>query len=285
MARIEVSTHVEADPARVWALLTDWEAQVDWMRDAVDVSVRGDRREGVGVVLRCRTRIAAGLTVDDDLVTTAWDEPRRLEVRHTGWLIRGLAAFELEPTAHGTRVTWWEEIDPPLGPLGEALARLLAVPLVTRVFRSSLAAFKRRCESPAASGQRLLPPARRRVASGSAYEPRFGFSRALRAGDRVVVAGTAPIWPDGSCPGDAETQARRCFDIILSALAEAGAGPQHVVRTRMFLLDAADAEAVGRVHGAVFAEVRPAATMVVVAALVDPRWRVEIEAEAVIDQS
>jgi enamine deaminase RidA (YjgF/YER057c/UK114 family) len=127
------------------------------------------------------------------------------------------------------------------------------------------------------------PSGRRRIASGSPYEPVVGFSRALRVGGRVLVSGTAPIWPDGSCDPDPEVQAARCLEIILAALAEAGAGPEHVVRTRMYLVDPGDWEAVGRAHGAVFAEVRPAATMVVVAALLDPRWRVEIEAEAILD--
>jgi enamine deaminase RidA (YjgF/YER057c/UK114 family) len=123
---------------------------------------------------------------------------------------------------------------------------------------------------------------RRRVASGSPFEPVIGYSRAVRVGDRVLVAGTAPIWPDGSCDPDPEAQAARCLAIILAALAEAGAGPEHVVRTRMYLLDPADWEAVGRAHGAVFADVRPVSTMVVVAGLLDPRWRVEIEAEALL---
>jgi enamine deaminase RidA (YjgF/YER057c/UK114 family) len=127
-------------------------------------------------------------------------------------------------------------------------------------------------------------PDRRRVTSGSPFEPVVGFSRALRVADRVLVAGTAPIWPDGSCDPDPERQAARCLEIVLAALAEAGAGPEHVVRTRMFLVDPADWEAVGRAHGAVFGAVRPAATMVVVTALLDPRWRVEIEAEAVVTQ-
>jgi enamine deaminase RidA (YjgF/YER057c/UK114 family) len=127
------------------------------------------------------------------------------------------------------------------------------------------------------------PTGRRRVASGSLYEPLIGFSRALRVGDRVLVAGTAPIWPDGSCDPDPGAQAARCLEIILAALAEAGAGPEQVVRTRMYLLDPADWEAVGRAHGEVFAGVRPVATMVVVAGLLDPRWRVEMEAEAVLD--
>jgi len=123
---------------------------------------------------------------------------------------------------------------------------------------------------------------RQRVASGSPYEPAVGFSRALRVGDRVLVSGTAPIWPDGSCDPDPEAQAARCLEIVLAALAEAGAGPGEVVRTRMYLVDPADWEAVGRAHAAVFAGTRPAATMVVVAALLDPRWRVEIEAEALL---
>ena len=127
-----------------------------------------------------------------------------------------------------------------------------------------------------------MTTARRRIASGSPYEPVIGFSRAVRVGDRVLVSGTAPIWPDGSCDPDPEAQAARCLEIILTALAEAGAGPEHVVRTRIYLVDPADWEAVGRAHGAVFADVRPAATLLVVTALLDPRWRVEIEAEALV---
>lgn len=125
---------------------------------------------------------------------------------------------------------------------------------------------------------------RRRISSGSPYEPTIGFSRAVRVGDRVVVAGTAPVWPDGSCDPDPYAQARRCLEIITAALAEAGAGPEHVVRTRLYLTDAADWEAVGRAHGEVFADIRPASTMVVVAALLDTRWKVEMEAEAVLTQ-
>lgn len=123
---------------------------------------------------------------------------------------------------------------------------------------------------------------RRLISSGSPFEPTIGFSRAVVVGDRVLVSGTAPVWPDGSCPDDAEVQARRCFEIIGAALADAGSSLTDVVRTRMFLVAAGDGEAVGRAHGAVFGDVRPAATMVVVAALLDPRWRVEIEAEAVL---
>ena len=124
--------------------------------------------------------------------------------------------------------------------------------------------------------------ARKLVASGSPFEPRIGFSRAVRVGDRVLVAGTAPVWPDGSCDPDPGVQAARCLEIIVSALAEAGAGPEHVVRTRMYVLSAGDAGPVGDAHGRVFGTVRPASTMVVVAGLLDPRWKVEIEAEAVL---
>ena len=126
---------------------------------------------------------------------------------------------------------------------------------------------------------------RKRVSSGSPYEPPIGFCRAIVVGDRVLVSGTAPVWPDGSCDPDPERQAARCFEIILAALVECGATAADVVRTRMYLADAADWEAVGRAHGAVFGEVRPASTMVVVAALLDTRWKVEIEAEAVIERA
>jgi len=124
---------------------------------------------------------------------------------------------------------------------------------------------------------------RTRISSGSPYEPVIGFSRAVRVGDRVVVAGTAPVWSDGSCDPDPAAQARRCLEIVAAALREAGAEMRHVVRTRMYMTSAADWEAIGRAHGEWFGEVRPAATMVVVAALLDPRWKVEIEAEAVLD--
>ena len=122
----------------------------------------------------------------------------------------------------------------------------------------------------------------RRASSGSPWEEKVGFSRAVRVGDRVMVSGTAPVWADGSCEPGAEAQARRCFEIIAAALADVGARMEHVVRTRMFITDAADAEAVGSVHSSFFSETRPSATMVVVAGLLDPRWRVEIEAEALI---
>jgi enamine deaminase RidA (YjgF/YER057c/UK114 family) len=123
---------------------------------------------------------------------------------------------------------------------------------------------------------------RQRIASGSPFEPTIGFSRAVRVDDRVVVSGTGPVMPAGCCPDDAGDQARRCFEIIAAALTEAGASLDDVVRTRMYITAAAHADAVGAVHGELLGHVRPAATMVIVAALLDPAWKVEIEAEAVL---
>jgi enamine deaminase RidA (YjgF/YER057c/UK114 family) len=123
---------------------------------------------------------------------------------------------------------------------------------------------------------------RRRVSGPSPFEERIGFSRAIRVGDRVLVAGTAPVWEDGSCDPDPELQARRCIEIVETALEGAGASLADVVRTRQFIVDPGDAEAVGRAHAAAFGDARPVSTMVVVAALLDPRWKVEIEAEAIV---
>jgi enamine deaminase RidA (YjgF/YER057c/UK114 family) len=123
---------------------------------------------------------------------------------------------------------------------------------------------------------------RQRVTSGSSFEETIGFSRALRVGERVLVSGTAPVWPDGSCDPDPERQASRCMEIIVAALKEAGARADQITRTRMYITDPAHAKAVGRAHAGAFGEARPAATMVVVAGLLDPRWKVEVEAEAQI---
>ena len=105
----------------------------------------------------------------------------------------------------------------------------------------------------------------------------------MRVGERIFIAGTAPVEADGSStPGDADTQARRCFAIIVRAIEDLGGSIENIVRTRMLITNAADADAVGAVHGELFRDIRPAATMVVVAALLRPEWRVEIEAEAVV---
>ena len=125
---------------------------------------------------------------------------------------------------------------------------------------------------------------RRHFSSGSPYEPKIGISRALRVGERVLVSGTAPIWPDGSCDPDPAAQARRCFEIITAALREAGAEPGDVVRTRMFITDAADGEVIGAAHAEAFGEARPVSTMVVVSGFLDRRWKCEIEAEAIVSR-
>ena len=123
----------------------------------------------------------------------------------------------------------------------------------------------------------------RHTSGASPYEATYGFSRAVRVGDRIIVSGTAPLEPDGSStPGDAAAQARRCFAIILGAIEELGGTAADGVRTRMFITDPADADAVGAVHGEIFGAIRPASTMVVVAALLRPEWRIEIEAEALV---
>jgi enamine deaminase RidA (YjgF/YER057c/UK114 family) len=124
---------------------------------------------------------------------------------------------------------------------------------------------------------------RRRISSGSPFEPIVGYSRAVRVGDRVVVSGTAPVMPDGADPPpDAYGQAKRCLEIVATALDEAGATLADVVRTRVYLVRTADFEEVGRAHGEAFRDIRPANTTLTVTALVDPRWLVEIEAEAVL---
>jgi enamine deaminase RidA (YjgF/YER057c/UK114 family) len=120
---------------------------------------------------------------------------------------------------------------------------------------------------------------RRLVPAVSPMAATVGYSRAVRDGRHVYVAGTAPIGIDSTDPYE---QAKRCLEIVTAALEELGAKPEHVVRTRVYLVDAADWEAVGRAHGEVFADVRPASAMIVVAGLLDPGWRVEIEAEAVV---
>jgi enamine deaminase RidA (YjgF/YER057c/UK114 family) len=123
---------------------------------------------------------------------------------------------------------------------------------------------------------------RQLISSGTAFEARVGYSRAVRVGDRVWVSGTAPIMPgDADPPANPYEQARVCLAIIERALAEAGASLDDVVRTRIFVTDARHIDEVGRAHGEAFARARPATTGIVTT-LLDARWLVEIEAEAVI---
>src|SRR3954447_5712428 len=126
---------------------------------------------------------------------------------------------------------------------------------------------------------------RQHARSGSPYESSIGFSRAVRVGTTIAVSGTAPVWPDGEVDPDPGVQARRCWQIALAALEELDGRPQDVIRTRQYVVSADVAEAVGAVHRQVFADVRPASTMVVVAGLLDPRWVVEVEADAVLSRS
>lgn len=125
--------------------------------------------------------------------------------------------------------------------------------------------------------------ARRHAFTGSPFEKRFGFARAVREGNRIIVAGTGPVEEDGSStPGDAAAQAERCFVLILRAIEELGGSAKDVVRTRMLLTDFEDQDAVGAVHARFFGEARPAATMAGVAWLCRKEWKVEIEAEAIL---
>ena len=122
---------------------------------------------------------------------------------------------------------------------------------------------------------------RRLISSGSSFEQRFGYSRAVVVGDRIFVAGTAPIMADDTDPpDDPYGQMRRCLEIVENALREAGAGLEHVVRTRVYLTDAAHANEAMRAHGEAFESTRPACTAIV-CDLLDPRWLLEVEVEAV----
>ncbi len=143
------------------------------------------------------------------------------------------------------------------------------------------------CATGTSSEPATVPPMddRQRVSSGSPWELTVGYSRALRVGDRVFVAGTAPTWSDGQVDPDPAAQARRCLEIIAEGLAAVGSSLRDVVRTRMYLIDAADFEAIGAVHGEMLAEALPVNTTVVVAGLLDPRWKIEFEVEAVLRSS
>lgn len=128
--------------------------------------------------------------------------------------------------------------------------------------------------------------ATRRITSASPFETQFGFCRGIRHGNQISIAGTAPIGPDGKTVGigDPAAQARRCFDIIVDTINALGGSIEHTTRTRMFLTNIDDWQTIGAVHGEYFGKIQPVATMVAVAALIDPQWLVEIEAEALVEQ-
>lgn len=128
--------------------------------------------------------------------------------------------------------------------------------------------------------------ARKNISTKSPFEEQIGFSRAVRVGNHIFISGTAPIAEDGStaCPGDAYGQAKRCLDIIKSAVETSGGVLSDVIRTRTYVTDASVWEDVGRAHGEYFADIKPASTLVVVNGLVREDWLVEIEAEAIVEE-
>ena len=149
--RLEVVQEVAAPRALVWDVLTEWERQPEWMLDAKEVHVLTPERTGEGVTLRCPTNLM-GITVQDVMRVTGWDEPSYLEVTHLGKIITGHGAFELaEIDEYTTRITWWEEIDPPLGAFGEWGASTFVLPIIRRIFARSLRGLAELAETEAAS--------------------------------------------------------------------------------------------------------------------------------------
>lgn len=147
MAFFRVLVDVDAPVERVWRLLENWEGSAEWMVDATTVEVLSDRRTGVGTRVRAVTRIA-GVPLTDVMEVVAWEEPRLIAVQHHGWPIRGLAWFELRPSrTGGTWFEWAEELDPPLGPLGE-LGGLVLRSAIERVLRKSAKKLKQLAEVP-----------------------------------------------------------------------------------------------------------------------------------------
>ena len=144
--RIDLHQDTSATIDVVWDVLTKWEEQPRWMLDAKEVHVTSEHREGVGVELRCPTNLL-GFTVQDTMRVTRWEPPHVLEVVHTGRIITGIGAFELSERDGGTRIGWWEEVDPPLGALGEFGANLFVAPIVRRIFRRSLRNLARASEA------------------------------------------------------------------------------------------------------------------------------------------
>lgn len=126
---------------------------------------------------------------------------------------------------------------------------------------------------------------RKLVSSGSAFEPKIGFSRAVRVGQHIMVSGTAPLAPGGgtAARGDLYAQTKRCLEIIEKAINDAGGKREHVVRTRMFLKDMSNWQEAGRAHGEFFKDIRPASTMIEIVQAIDPSWLIEIEADAIVD--
>ena len=247
-------------------------------------------REGEGVP----ARVLANMNVELFKVRTAvkfiigrGDRPAVGEVRLTPRAKRVIALAIQESEALGHNYIGTEHLLLGLVREGEGIAAGVLQSLgvnLDRLRHYVIAELGREQGPGPTTTAAVWPERRRRVSSASPYEATIGFSRAVRVGDRIVVSGTAPIRPDGSVDPDAEAQARQCLKIILQAILDAGGLPEDVVRTRIYVTDRGDAEAVGRAHGSVFGEIRPASTMVVVAGLLDERWKVEIAAEAVVQR-
>ena len=151
--RLELTQHVQAPLRVVWQVLTAWERQPEWMLDAKAVHVLTPQRMGVGVTIRCPTNLM-GVTVQDVMRVTGWEAERRLEVTHLGRIITGSGAFVLEPEGEdATVLTWWEEVDPPLGALGEWGASTLVLPILRRIFSRSLNNLAQLAEAEGASAR------------------------------------------------------------------------------------------------------------------------------------
>jgi carbon monoxide dehydrogenase subunit G len=148
--RLEIEQQIAASPQVVWDVLTAWERQPEWMLDAKEVHVLTPERTGVGVTIRCPTNLL-GVTVQDVMRVTRWEEPRLLEVVHLGRIITGTGAFELEEQDGGTSLRWWEEVDPPFGAVGEWGATTVVLPILRRIFGRSLANLAELAERDASS--------------------------------------------------------------------------------------------------------------------------------------
>lgn len=150
--RLEVERHADAPRDVVWDVLTQWERQPEWMLDAKSVEVLTPEREGVGVTIRCPTNLM-GVTVEDVMRVTAWRDREELEVTHLGRVITGTGAFLLSDAPDGgTRIAWWEVVDPPLGAFGEWGATTFVLPVLKRIFGRSLSRLARLAEEEATSG-------------------------------------------------------------------------------------------------------------------------------------
>lgn len=152
--RLEVAREVAAAREVVWDVLTRWEEQPRWMLDAEAVEVLTPARTGAGVTLRCPTRLL-GVTVEDVMRVTRYEAPAVLEVTHLGRIITGDGGFVLEAIgARATRVTWWEQVVPPLGRVGAWGATRLVLPVLERIFARSLGRLAELAEEEALGGQR-----------------------------------------------------------------------------------------------------------------------------------